>query len=146
MKVSQALQELRLWERNKQWLTGGQRLADKLSYYPHIVSSYTRMVAGTKKIKYLGKAFLFDNAASPLNLQIYPYEIKQKILNNLSKKPKHILEQILPNHQEIKLAEIQNKEKQGQARFSTMVLHISHISFSNVSHDIKITHKHPKPH
>jgi FkbM family methyltransferase len=92
MKVSQALQELRLWERNKQWLTGGQRLADKLSYYPHIVTSYTRMIAGTKRIKYLGKAFLFDNAASPLNLQIYPYEIKQKILNNLAKKPKRILD------------------------------------------------------
>jgi len=61
----------------------------KLSYYVQIAISY---VLCTKKIKYLGSTIYYDNPATPLNLQNYPYEIKSKVLANMLKKPKTVLD------------------------------------------------------
>jgi len=45
-----------------------------------------------KKIQYLGSAFYYDNPATPLTLQNYPYEIAVGVLANMHKNPKTILD------------------------------------------------------
>lgn len=45
-----------------------------------------------KSVTYLGKRFEFDNPATPLNLQSYPYEVGQWILGNMDKKPTTVLD------------------------------------------------------
>jgi FkbM family methyltransferase len=81
---------LQLVERNKEWLSStGVSSKDKISYYGHMALS---LITFRKKIRYLGSTFYYDNSATPLNLQNYPYEITTKILANMHKKPKTVLD------------------------------------------------------
>jgi FkbM family methyltransferase len=92
MKVSQFTKNLRLIDRNLAWLKSDLPASQKFFYYIHIFTSYLGLIGGKKSINYLGNNFLFDNPATPLNLQYYPREIKQKIIDNLATTPKHILD------------------------------------------------------
>jgi FkbM family methyltransferase len=92
MKTGRMVRELKLWERNKHWWLGGQRFQDKALYYPQIAISYLTMTRGIKKMHYLGSSFEFDNPATPLNMQFYPHEVSQKILANIPKAPKTVLD------------------------------------------------------
>lgn len=68
-------------------------MGDKLAYLAHLPASYLRMVAGGgKRVRYLGRDFVFDNVATPLNLQSYPHEITRRILRNLPSPPKVVLD------------------------------------------------------
>ncbi len=93
MKISQARRGLRLAKRNREWLASPLPIKVKLAYYPSIVSAYIGLAASGKKVvRYLGKPFYFDNPATPLNLQIYAYEIGVKILANMSTRPRRVLD------------------------------------------------------
>lgn len=84
------VKNLKLIERNKAWwLADGVETKSKLSYYGSILKSYA---GGANKIDYLGKPLYFDNPATPLNMQIYPYEITKKILSNMDFRPKTVLD------------------------------------------------------
>ncbi len=81
---------LKLIERNLEWLNAkGLTKKEKLSYYAHIALSYAER---KKKINYLGSNLYYDNIATPLNLQNYPNEISGKVLSNMHKNPKTILD------------------------------------------------------
>lgn len=92
MKIKHVIKNFKLVERNRQWLTSGTKWEHKLLYYPAIALSYLSMITRRKSIYYLGAPFFFDNPATPLNLQVYPYEISRKILSNMPKKPTKILD------------------------------------------------------
>lgn len=84
------IKNLKLIERNKEWLANtGVSRPEKMAYYGRIATS---IASGSNKIKYLGADLYYDNPATPLNLQNYPYEISKKILANMHKKPKTILD------------------------------------------------------
>ncbi len=84
---------LMLFERNREWLISNIKLKYKVSYYFQIVKSYLGVIMFKNySIKYLGKNFTYDNPATPLNLQNYPYEITNKILANMNKRPKTALD------------------------------------------------------
>lgn len=88
--LSYQLKNLKIRERNKEWLTAsGVSSATKLSYYLHIAKSLS---LNRRVIKYLGKDFNYDNPATPLNLQNYPYEISERILANMDKHPRAVLD------------------------------------------------------
>lgn len=90
LSIGHYLKSLKLIERNKRWLSNnGVSTKGKISYYGQIILSYA---LGSKKIKYLGSTLHYDNPATPLNLQHYPYEIKCKLLDNMHKNPKTILD------------------------------------------------------
>jgi FkbM family methyltransferase len=81
---------LKLLERNTEWWRAGAiGNRQKTTYYGHIFVSY---ISGAKQIKYLGRNFFFDNPATPLNLQNYPYELTRKVLDNMYISPKTILD------------------------------------------------------
>jgi FkbM family methyltransferase len=93
MKVSYALRNLKLIERNREWLAAPTSLTSKLAYYPAIAASYLRLgVRHSKSIKYLGSAFHYDNPATPLNLQNYPYEVGNKLLSHMASQPRYVLD------------------------------------------------------
>ena len=80
MKLSYVLANLKLVERNRDWWSADISLREKLRYYPAIVGSYVRLTrGGGSTVQYLGQPFEFDNPATPLNLQAYPYELTGKI-------------------------------------------------------------------
>lgn len=90
LPVSHYIKNLKLVERNSEWLRAdGISNSDKAAYYGHIVTSYMK---GDRSVKYLGNRFYFDNIATPLNLQNYPYEISKKILSNMDKSPRSVLD------------------------------------------------------
>lgn len=90
LPLSHQFKSLKIKERNKEWLTStGVSSIMKLTYYTEIAKSLSLK---RKKIKYLGQQFFYDNPATPLNLQNYPYEISKKILANMDKQPKTILD------------------------------------------------------
>ncbi len=92
MKLSSYVSNLKLLHRNRQWLAARTKPKDKLLYYAYIPLSFLGALFGTKKVKYLGEYFAYDNYATPLNLQTYPYEIDKKILSNMDRSPKYILD------------------------------------------------------
>lgn len=93
MKLSYAFQNLKLLERNREWLTAPISPGNKLVYYPAIVASYFRLgTRHSKSIKYLGTDFYYDNPATPLNLQNYPYEVGKKLLGHMEFAPAHVLD------------------------------------------------------
>ncbi len=92
MKATYILNNLKLIERNQQWLQSGLPTRKKLGFYPFIGLSYLKMIVGKKSIHYLGEPFYYDNPATPLNLQPYAYEISKKILRNMDKLPKTVLD------------------------------------------------------
>ncbi len=84
------IKNLKLIRRNKEWLqVNGVRRGDKFSYYGSIVLSY---VMRKKKIKYLGSTLYYDNIATPLILQSYPYEVYTSVIANMHKHPKTVLD------------------------------------------------------
>lgn len=84
------VKNLKLIERNKEWLSrNGVSSKDKFTYYGQIVLSYSML---RKKIQYLGSTLYYDNPATPLNLQNYPHEISTKVLANMHKVPKTVLD------------------------------------------------------
>lgn len=90
LPLSHNIKNLKIKERNNEWLSAsGVSLSMKFTYYAEIAKSIT---FDRKKIKYLGDYFFYDNPATPLNLQNYPYEISKKILANIDKRPKTILD------------------------------------------------------
>ncbi len=93
MRVTHYIKNLMPIERNREWLTGGIRLRHKLTYYPSIAFTILGVLFGrSRTISYLGTDFVFDNIATPLNLQNYPYEINKKILANMHIHPKTVLD------------------------------------------------------
>lgn len=84
------VKNLKLIERNREWLSSnGMSSREKLSYYGQIALSYS---IRKMKIKYLGSTLYYDNPATPLNLQNYPHEISTKVLANMHKLPKSVLD------------------------------------------------------
>ena len=82
-----------LLHRNKEWLASDISLREKLAFYPAIGASYVRLFAAhDKHVRYFGQRFYYDNPATPLNMQIYPYEITHKILRHMKKLPKYALD------------------------------------------------------
>jgi len=93
MKVRYALQNLKLFERNREWFAAPTSLTSKLAYYPAIAASYIRLgIRHSKSIKYLGSVFHYDNPATPLNLQNYPYEVGHKLLKHMAIQPGYVLD------------------------------------------------------
>lgn len=77
--------QLQLIQRNKDWLSADITWSEKIAFYVAILISYGRLVAtGKKSVRYLGHSFQYDNVATPLNLQNYPYEITRKIQRNIA--------------------------------------------------------------
>lgn len=90
LPLSHQIKNLKIRERNKEWLTAsGVSPSMKLMYYAHITKSIS---LNQRVIKYLGRRFYYDNPAAPLNLQNYPYEISKRILANMDKRPKTVLD------------------------------------------------------
>ncbi len=82
MKLGYMVANLKLVERNRDWLRGNIPFGEKLRYYPAMAHSLARMARGGPRIvNYLGEPFAFDNPATPLNLQVYPYELTHKVLS-----------------------------------------------------------------
>ena len=77
------LSNLYLLERNRKWWRSGLSLGLRLSYYPAMAASFAGLVLRRKQVRYLGRAFVFDNAATPMNLQVYPYEVGRQILQQV---------------------------------------------------------------
>jgi FkbM family methyltransferase len=84
MKLGYVLANLKLVERNRDWLRGEIPFGEKLRYYPAMARSMARAARGGPGIvNYLGAPFAFDNPATPLNLQAYPYEITHKVRSGI---------------------------------------------------------------
>jgi FkbM family methyltransferase len=77
------LSNLYLHERNLKWWRSGLPLGLRLSYYPAMTASFVGLALRRKRVRYLGHAFVFDNAATPMNLQVYPYEVGHQILRHV---------------------------------------------------------------
>jgi len=93
VKASYILRNLKLIERNTQWLRSNISGYQKLKFYIDIPVAYLRyFTQGKKYINYLGNILYFDNPATPLNIQIYPYEIGSKIFGNMDTLPGNILD------------------------------------------------------
>lgn len=93
MKAKYIAKNLKLIERNKEWVSSPLSAARKLHYYPAILLSYIALLTQKRKsINYLGTEFKFDNPATPLNLQNYPYEVGVKLLSHIHDKPESILD------------------------------------------------------
>ena len=85
---------LHLVERTAKWWRSGLPLGLRLGYYPAMAASFARMFLGQeRRVRYLRRVFVFDNPATPLNLQIYPYEVGCQILRQLD--PDHTVESVL---------------------------------------------------
>jgi FkbM family methyltransferase len=93
VNLKAALNNLKLIERNREWLASPLPAGDKARFYPAIVTSMLRQAfGGSKMVTYLGHEFVFDNPATPLNLQIYPYEVGSRILPHLDSDPQKVLD------------------------------------------------------
>lgn len=92
-KIAYYGKNLMLVERNYEWLKSTIGWKYKILFYPSAIISYGKMTVGKKRtINFLGEKFVFDNPATPLNLQTYPYEATRKILANMDDKPRKILD------------------------------------------------------
>jgi FkbM family methyltransferase len=84
------VRNLKLIERNREWwAAGGVTTREKVSYYGSIARVYAKR---EKVIRYLGRDLHFDNPATPLVLQNYPYEITRKVLANMDLVPRTMLD------------------------------------------------------
>jgi FkbM family methyltransferase len=85
---------LHLVERTSKWWRSGLPFGVRLGYYFAMAASFVRMAMGKgRSVRYLGRTFAFDNPATPLNLQIYPYEVGYQILRQLD--PDDAVESVL---------------------------------------------------
>lgn len=83
MSATSGVKHLHLIQRNAKWWGAPIGAKTKLSYYGFIASALTRAVATKRKsVRYLGHVLRYDNFATPLSLQLYPYEINNSILAN----------------------------------------------------------------
>jgi FkbM family methyltransferase len=86
------VRDLHLVRRNVHWLRAGISLSDKLRYYGLLIASYARLALfGRKSIRYLGSSFEYDNPATPLNLQMYPFQLKQ-VIAHMERPPGTVLD------------------------------------------------------
>ncbi len=81
--------KLNLIGRNIKWLSASIPLREKILQYPRMVIA---IFFKRKRISYLNQPFEYDNRFTPLNIQIYPHEIETKILSNMEKPPKSVLD------------------------------------------------------
>lgn len=90
LSLGHYLHNLKLIERNREWWQA-EHVApkEKAQYYASIVRSYAKR---DKMVRYLGNDLYFDNPATPLNLQNYPFEITHKVLRNMSITPRTVLD------------------------------------------------------
>lgn len=90
LSYAHIIKNLKLIERNREWLADtGVSKFEKVDYYWRVAAS---ILMKKNKIKYLGADLYYDNPATPLNLQNYPYEIAKKIIANMDKEPMHVLD------------------------------------------------------
>jgi FkbM family methyltransferase len=90
LSVGHYAKNLKLAERNREWWASSYvDPSVKLAYYWYIAFSY---LTGAKKVKYLGANLWYDNPATPLNMQVYPYEISRKVIKNMDHPPKTVLD------------------------------------------------------
>jgi FkbM family methyltransferase len=93
MKVGHVLRNLKLVERNREWLSAPVPLPLKVGYYGEVARSTARTLLGRpREITYLGRRFVYDNPATPLNLQTYPHEVADRILGAMDVEPARILD------------------------------------------------------
>jgi FkbM family methyltransferase len=93
MKLAYLLQNLDLVGRNRDWLSAPVPTSIKLGFYPRLALSYAALLGyGHRRIGYLGRPFLYDNPATPLNLQVYPYEVGVKVLGRIPERPATVLD------------------------------------------------------
>lgn len=77
------IKKLHLVNRNAVWWNSPLPVVEKFLYYGSMFSSIVRAyLVKKKRIKYLGDNLYYDNFATPLSLQAYPYEIYNSILAN----------------------------------------------------------------
>jgi FkbM family methyltransferase len=90
LTVRHYVKNLKLVERNREWWASSHvGVGVKAAYYWYIATSY---LLGAKKVRYLGANLWYDNPAMPLNMQNYPYEISRKILKNMDRSPRTVLD------------------------------------------------------
>lgn len=90
LSLAHYARNLKLLERNREWWQAGSVTpAEKAAYYGSLVRTYAKR---DSVIRYLGHDLHFDNPATPLNLQNYPYEITRKVLRNMSITPTTVLD------------------------------------------------------
>lgn len=90
LSLAHYARNLKLLERNREWWQAGNVTpGEKAAYYGSLVRTYAKR---DKVIRYLGNDLHFDNPATPLNLQNYPYEITHKVLRNMSITPSTVLD------------------------------------------------------
>ena len=83
MSAASSVKQLHLIQRNTKWWNTPLTTQEKLTYYGFITSSIVRAASTKqKRIRYLGNVLHYDNIATPLSLQAYPYEINKSILSN----------------------------------------------------------------
>lgn len=84
-KIPYYLRSLRPVERNRMWWQSGLPAGTKLAYYPRAALSAARLIAtGRREVTYLGRRFAFDNPATLLNIQVYPYEVSRMVLAHIT--------------------------------------------------------------
>jgi FkbM family methyltransferase len=90
LSLAHYARNLKLLERNREWWQAGSVTpGEKAAYYGSLVRTYATR---GKVIRYLGNDLHFDNPATPLNLQNYPYEITRKVLRNMAITPTTVLD------------------------------------------------------
>lgn len=90
LSLAHYARNLKLVELNREWWqASGVSSKDKAAYYGSLVRTYATR---EKRIRYFGNDLYFDNPATPLNLQNYPYEITRKVLGNMSITPTTVLD------------------------------------------------------
>lgn len=90
LSLAHYARNLKLVERNREWWQASNvSPRDKAAYYGSLVRTYAKR---EMHIRYLGNDLHFDNPATPLNLQNYPYEITRKVLGNMSITPTTVLD------------------------------------------------------
>jgi FkbM family methyltransferase len=90
LSLAHYARNLKLIERNREWWRAGSVTpGEKAAYYGSLVRTYA---SRGKVIRYLGNDLHFDNPATPLNLQNYPYEITRKVLGNMAVEPATVLD------------------------------------------------------
>ena len=93
MKMQHVIRNLHPVSRNAAWLRSGIPWGMKARYYASMGVAYVRLATtGRKRIRYLGRRLEFDNPATPLNLQVYPYEVSHHILGNIDRIPESVLD------------------------------------------------------
>jgi FkbM family methyltransferase len=92
MDLKHAISNLHPVARNTSWLASNLTAREKLRYYPALVRALLNRDADVRTVDYCGQQFVYDNVATPLNLQSYPYEVGTLIGRHLAVPPRRILD------------------------------------------------------